>query len=597
MAISNRFQPPDSERPIADSLGEISDVVDQLAVLAQYKPSQDAVVSAVAGDFKRLAPRATGQNVVIPTADGSNFGKAITLFVENSLGVCRIRPVSGTINGATSFSLAAGFTSWLQFVSNGNGKWATTRAGGFPTAGNALSYTGDTLNYIGSPSTINVTPTAGALGVVNISTLLCGGVLTFQAVTEATIAGFTAKPDGFWFILHNRDATTADVIKLLEDSGSTTTSIRTPDLRDLRLYKNDAVMLIYSNSRWRAVAWMPRLFLTGVLAPTWAAQQNDLARGSAGQNVIRVTLTGDQTLTGVVPDSSTNGSPNGELLCIDNVDATDVLTIASESTSSAAANRFQMWDGVSYQMKPRESLWFRYDDTNNRWRPLGSNPHGRLLRSTVLTTGTAATHTLLSSTTTFLVRGVGGGAASGGAAAAAGSLGSGGGSATYGEKLFTAVAGVLACTYTVGAAGTGVSGAAGNNGTASTFAYNAVTSTFPAGSGGTTLAGAATMAVQSGGLGGGAATNTDWFTAGERGDYGIRPGAATAPMAGGKGGSTPWGIGGSPGVVAAVLGTLSNGAAGGGPGAGGGGQANGATTTASAGQNGFAGQFIVEEYS
>jgi hypothetical protein len=130
-------------------------------------------------------------------------------------------------------------------------------------SGNAINVT-TTVDLVGSTSNLNITPTAGALGVVDISTLRCGGVLSFQSVTEATIDGFTVPPnDGFWFICNMRDSTTAAVIKLLEDVGSTTTSIRTPDIRDLRLYKNDSAILVYSNSRWRAVATMAtRLFLT-----------------------------------------------------------------------------------------------------------------------------------------------------------------------------------------------------------------------------------------------------------------------------------------------------------------------------------------------
>jgi hypothetical protein len=568
----------------------------------------DARVAVEAGTFRHLAPRAAGQEVTIPAAVGSNFGKRITLFVNGALGTCRVRPVSGTINGATSFTLAAGYVSMIDVVSNGKGGWATDRAAGYPTAGDGLSFSGDTLNvnvgnaitivadavsYTGSTSTVNMTPTAGDLNVVDISALQCGGVYTLQSVTDANIDGFTAKPDGFWFILHMRDATTSDVVTLIENNGNTTTSIRTPDIRDLRLFKNDAVMLIYNNSRWRCVAQMPKLWVPSQDQVTWAAQQDNYARTSRGVMGIRVTLTGDQTLTGVVPDGLT---PNGELLLIENIDSVDSLTITHQ-TVSTAANQFLLPDSINMKLGPRSGAWFRYDDTTSRWRFLCTSPHGRLLSRTVLTTGTAATFTHNPEARFFVVRGVAGGGAGGGAdggGVTAGSLGSGGGSGTYGEKVYTIAAGVTTSTYTVGAAGTGSSGANGGNGGASTWAYNSVTLTLPSGSGGIKLAAGATVAIQSGGLGGGGATNADWFTAGERGDYGIRPSAAANPAAGGKGGSTPWGTGGSPGVAVT---TVSNGAAGGGPGAGGGGQANGTTTANSAGANGFAGQFIVEEYS
>jgi hypothetical protein len=234
--------------------------------------------------------------------------------------------------------------------------------------------TGLEMADLANPNTINVSSTAGALGVVDISALQCGGVVAFQSVTEASIDGFTAKPEGFWFVVHNRDAATSDVITLLENLGNTTTSMRTPDIRDLRLYKNDSVMLIYSSSRWRCVVPHHRLYFTGIDAVTWAAQENNHARTSRGQNRIRVTLTGNQTLTGVVPDASTSGSANGEILCIENIDTVDTLTIAQASTSSTAANRFNLPNQLPMQIPPQCCALFFYDDTSQRWRLLGSIP-------------------------------------------------------------------------------------------------------------------------------------------------------------------------------------------------------------------------------
>ncbi len=220
----------------------------------------------------------------------------------------------------------------------------------------------------------NLAVTAGALGVVDISALECGSVVSFQSVTEASIAGFTAKPDGFWFICQNRDATTADVITLLENSGNTTTSIRTPDIRELRLYKNDSVMLIYSNTRWRTVHPHHRLYFTGIDSVTWAAQENNHARSSRGQNVIRVTLTGSQTLTGIVPDAGATGTANGEIIEIINADSTDSLTIAHNSGSSTAANRFTLPNDFPLVIGPGQNGLFVYDDTAQRWKVVSAFP-------------------------------------------------------------------------------------------------------------------------------------------------------------------------------------------------------------------------------
>jgi hypothetical protein len=565
----------------------------------------DARVAVEAGTFRHLAPRAAGQEVTIPAAVGSNFGKRITLFVNGALGTCRVRPVSGTINGATSFTLAAGYVSMIDVVSNGKGGWATDRAAGYPTAGDGLSFSGDTLNvnvgnaitivadavsYTGSTSTVNLTPVAGDLNVVDISALQCGGVYTLQNVTDANIDGFTAKPDGFWFILHMRDATTSDVVTLIENNGNTTTSIRTPDIRDLRLFKNDAVMLIYNNSRWRCVAQMPKLWVPSQDQVTWAAQQDNFARSSRGVMGIRVTLTGNQTLTGVVPDGLT---PNGEILLIENIDSVDTLTITHQ-TVSTAANQFLLPDSVNMKLGPRSGCWFRYDDTTSRWRPLSPSPHGRLLTRTVLTTGTAATFTHNPEARFFVLKGVGAGGGGGGTDAAAGAFGAGGGSGNYGERLIVVAA--ATSTYTVGVGGTGVSNAAGNNGTDTTWTHNAVTTTLPGGAGGQKVAGAATAVAQAGGASGAAATNADWESGGQIGGTGYRTAAATTPCFGGDGASTPMGFGGRGGIAPAA-GSAVSGTAGKGPGAGGGGRANGTTATAAAGADGFRGEWIVEEYS
>lgn len=595
--MANRLAPPSEFNQQA--LADVTKALDSQNVQPKFSAEIAANISVAAGEFRFLAPRATGQNVTIPTADGTNFGKQITLFVSGALGTCRVRPASGTINGATSITLSAGYTTVLELVSAGNGKWATAKAAGFPTAGNALAYSGETLSYIGSTATVNVASASGDLNVVDISALGCGAVYTIQGVTEAFIDGFTAKPDGFWFILHVRDSTTSDFVSLLENSGNTTTSIRTPNARGWRLTKNDAVMMIYSNNRWRTVAGRDKIYLTPVNSVTWAAQQDNYQRINVetstveghGVSGIRVTLTGNQTLTGVVPESIES---NGELLHIDNIDSVDTLTIAHDVTSTAA-NRFFLPDSINLKLGPRTGALFRYDGTSSRWRLLGISPHGRLLTRTILTTGTGATFTHNPEARYFRVIGVGGGGAGGGTSGGgvtAGSLGSGGGSGSWGEKTYTIAA--TTSTYTVGAKGTGVSGAAGNNGTASTWTHNAVTLTLPAGSGGTVLAGAATAVFQSGGLGGGTPTNADAGGTGERGDYGFRLTAATTPACGGKGGSTPFGQGGSPGVT---NGGLANGGAGGGYGSGGGGQVNGTGNTNTAGAAGADGIWIVEEWS
>lgn len=224
----------------------------------------------------------------------------------------------------------------------------------------------------GSASTINLTPTAGDLNVFDISTLECGGSVTLQSLTTANIDGFTAKNDGFWFILNIRDAATTDYITLTDNNGNTLTSIRTPAARGHRMTKNDSIMLYYSNGRWRTCTTVPKLWMVSADSVTWASQQDNYTRGDRGSAYIRVLLTGDQKVTGVVPDGDAEGFPGGEILGIQNIDTTDTLTIVNQSTVSTATNRFLFTDNFDLQLGPGESALFRHDGTTDRWRLLAN---------------------------------------------------------------------------------------------------------------------------------------------------------------------------------------------------------------------------------
>lgn len=589
----NRFQPPVVQGDPKQSFDELGRVLDTVAPLPPFRVETAASVSIAAGDFRRLAPRATGMDILIPTADGSNCGLRIVLIIESALGVARVRAASGTINGSTAFTLAAGYTTVIELFSNGAGKWATTRAAGYPTAGNALQYTGDTLDYVGSTDNINITPTTGALGIIDISTLHAGGTVSAQNVTNASIDGFSTKPAGFWFIFNNRD-TSSGTVKLTSMLGGVSTDIRTPGTRDLQLYKNDSVLMHRGNNRWNAVLTLPQPWLPRFSSLTWAAQQNDFAIAQ-GTNHLRITLTGNQTLTGIVAEQSTNSTPDGTLLVIDNIDTVDFLRVAHLSGSSAAANQFTLPEGLDIVISPGESAMFVYDNTSTKWRHVGPNPHGRLLKRTFLTTGTAATFTHDARCASFIVRGVGGGGAAGGTSAVAGAAGAGGASGTEGEKRFALVSTALTSTYTVGAGGVGVSNSTGGTGGDSTWTYNGTTSTLTGGLGGAVLAGAATVAFAQGGSNGAGGTNVDRSNPGQPGGFAYRTAAATTPCFGGRGGSCPYGAGGWEGATAS---TVLLAAAAQGAGSGGGGAAKGTSTTAAAaGSNGTAGLWIVEEYS
>jgi hypothetical protein len=474
--------------------------------------------------------------------------------------------------------------------------------------GNSLTWdaTERHLDYTGSVSTINVTPTAGDLNVVDISTLECGGVLTFQSVTEANIDGFTAKPDGFWFICHMRDATTSDVISLIENNGNTTTSIRTPDNRDLRLYKNDAVMLIYSNSRWRCVAHMPKLWLPSTDENTWSTQQDNYTRSSRGVNHIRVNLDANVTLTGVVPDGIT---PNGEILAITNIDSAFSLTVLhDDGATSTAANRFFGPNSRSVVIGPRSAAMWRYDDTTARWRILTGPQQLGLLKRDEHMTNANWSSTAPTGATSFRLRTGGAGGGGGGADADTNPeacAGAGGGSGAEVDIFISTIDDTTSITGTTGAGGTqgAATGGNGADGSDSTATYNSVTYTAGGGKGGTgTAAGADTtnrVKVTTGGLGG-TTTETQASHNGTSGDHGLmfcqENLVAHSAAIGGRGGPSSR-HGGGAGAIAQNAAASANGT-GGSQGSGGGGAARTATgaSTGAAGGAGGAGWAIIEWY-
>lgn len=100
------------------------------------------------------------------------------------------------------------------------------------------------------------------------------------------------------------------------------------------------------------------VFLSGVFSPTLTGTTSDLAIGAV--NTVKITLTGAQSLTGMVPVA------DGQLVFLSNVDTTDALTLVHESTS-AAANRFRLPAGRDMVVLIGGSVLLRYDGDQSRW--------------------------------------------------------------------------------------------------------------------------------------------------------------------------------------------------------------------------------------
>lgn len=233
-----------------------------------------------------------------------------------------------------------------------------------------------------------------------------------------------------------------------------------------------------------------------------------------------------------------------------------------------------------------------------QWFALPAAATGTLIKRTIYTSGSGATHTFDTTCKKFRVIGVGGGGAGGGVnnnLNPGACIGGGGGAAGYFEALLTLVG--TTATYTVGAAGTGSAAANGGNGADTTFLHNSITYTAAKGLGGTAQAGGTTSAAVAGGTGG-AVTNGDLQVPGQDGEQGCR--LSGTQVLGGDGGDSELGSGGRGADIMAAATATNAGNVADGYGAGGSGASgvrNAAGSATAAGGNGKGGVIIVEEYT
>lgn len=292
--------------------------------------------------------------------------------------------------------------------------------------------------------------------------------------------------------------------------------------------------------------------------------------------------------TDVVASPAGSTYRNVKFLSIRNKDASasDAITV-QHTDGSATIELFKVTLLAGCEIQYNDGLGFVVIDANGA--RLENPLTGRFLNRAVLTSA-SANFTTSAATNTIFIRGVGGGGGGAGctSVASAASAGGGGGAGGYIEKTVT-VTPNTAYAYTCGAAGTGASGAAGNNGGDSTFVVGGTTYTAKGGTGAVVATAVNALTAYKGGVGGVVSTNGDLNSGGASGELGVI--VVTTPVgASGHGGSTPFGAGG-PGISA-----VGNGNPGIGFGSGGGGAMTGASAVRTGG-DGKAGCWIVEEYS
>lgn len=139
--------------------------------------------------------------------------------------------------------------------------------------------------------------------------------------------------------------------------------------------------------------------LSGVLSPaSIGANQNDYnPSGLSTATTLRLTSSGNFNITGLA------GGSAGRFITLHNI-GSNTLTLPSESTLSAAANRFITRGGVSLTLSPNASVMVQYDATTSRWRVLGGTSTGGAVLANFSTSATDAIST--SSLTDVLVTGL-----------------------------------------------------------------------------------------------------------------------------------------------------------------------------------------------
>jgi len=102
--------------------------------------------------------------------------------------------------------------------------------------------------------------------------------------------------------------------------------------------------------------------LSGDITDAITADQNDYApTGHATASTIRVSSDANRTITGLA------GGADGRIVLLMNVNTSFTLTLASDSASSTAANRFYTPGDVSFAIPRHCGVKLRYDATDSRW--------------------------------------------------------------------------------------------------------------------------------------------------------------------------------------------------------------------------------------
>lgn len=299
-------------------------------------------INAQPGQYVRAL---AGSAVLLPAARPCK-GQHVTVIVESAPVTIQASDGS-TVNDFASVSVTT--TGSVLCTSTGD-EWWTGAAGGAAAAGAPVA-----AEYIVGAAHAGLTAERVATSSTSVSVDLSvagQAAWTRAALTGAISAAANANATLFAGIRLNNVAQTARAAINLVNSTSITPVIADDagnNKMDVSLQRaaltGDVTASTNSNSTALRLAVRQSLNAT-------AQVDNFSLNGTT--NSIQVTLTGNQTITGI-----TGGTP-GRTLFVHNLDATDTLTFSPLDAASSAANRFLTPSGQPYVLRPDESVMMLY---------------------------------------------------------------------------------------------------------------------------------------------------------------------------------------------------------------------------------------------
>lgn len=204
----------------------------------------------------------------------------------------------------------------------------------------------------------DVTLDPGENGLLDISGLNKGGVLSLTLTADSSISGFGGiANDSLDFYINFRTGTGFVLTLVSEDTGITASNrIRCPSGQNYQMKQHDSIPVVYNNTRFRAIG----------RDRAWNEEKAFTATGT--NNVVTHTLMNETFNQFNVTCSSAaifNGAraPTGpwNYFLRNSASSTQNITVAHENGAAAVSQRYACPGNTGYVLKPGDSADVRYN--------------------------------------------------------------------------------------------------------------------------------------------------------------------------------------------------------------------------------------------